>query len=441
MVDRFLEFIKKHALIDEKDDLLLAVSGGVDSMVLFNLILQTKHRFAVAHCNFQLRGEQADLDEILVKEACESNGIKNHSVRFETKKFASAKGISTQMAARELRFDWFRELCSKFGYTKIVLAHHRDDSIETFFLNLSRGTSLKGLRGIQARNENLIRPLLPFSKKEIVDYATRNGIAWREDVSNEENYYKRNLIRHELLPVFKELNPDFEKVMSENLEKLEYRYQTSERHYDDLRASLIEEQNNQSRIVKSEILEQCASAYDLYEVLRPFSFNFDTAEQLFESLDKVGVQFKSDSYFALVDREYVLIEKRSTTSYESFELQEGEGGFSCADKHYHLSVLGVSDWKLDRNPEHAALDLASLQFPLEIRPWQEGDAFRPIGMKGRKLISDLLIDLKVPLSDKPKVHVLLSNDEIAWVIGFRISEKFKVSEKTRKVWQAKLKNN
>ena len=166
----------------------------------------------------------------------------------------------------------------------------------------------------------------------------------------------------------------------------------------------------------------------LEQAFRPFINIKYLVDRIFESLDKVGSQFKSDSYFALVDRDYVFIEEISSAGYESFELQEGEDGFSCADKHYHLSVLGVSDWKLDRNPEHAALDLALLQFPLEIRPWQEGDTFRPIGMKGRKLISDLLIDLKVPLSDKPKVHVLLSNDEIAWVIGFRISEKFKVSE-------------
>lgn len=438
MLDRFLEFIKKHALIDDGDKLLLAISGGVDSMVLLNLISQTKSAFAVAHCNFQLRGEQADLDESLVKEVCEKADVQFHSVKFNTKEFASAHGISTQMAARQLRFDWFDLLCEEYGYAKIVLAHHRDDSIETFFLNLSRGTSLRGLRGIQPRNENLIRPLLSFSKDEIINFAKAQGVVWREDESNQETYYKRNLIRKELLPIFRQLNPDFEKVMAENLEKLSSRYNTSEMHYEDLRRRMVEAKQGRNRISIDSVKEHCHSAYDLYELLREFSFNHDTAEQLFYSLNQVGGVFNSPEFELLVDRDFLFIQSKAETISQVFKVSEGQSGFEIDSNSYEVSIINKSYWKLDTNIENAAFDYGLLEYPLEVRTWQEGDSFQPLGMKGKKLISDLLIDLKVPLIDKPNVRVMCTSGEIAWVIGYRISEKFKVSDKTQRVWVAKL---
>ena len=438
MYDRFFQFIKKHALIEKDDRVLLAVSGGVDSMVLLRLFQYSDFNFAVAHCNFQLRGEASDKDESLVKTVCEESKISFHTKRFQTKNFAQENGASTQMAARDLRYGWFNDLCNEFGYNKVALAHHRDDSIETFFLNLSRGSSLRGLRGIQAKNGNLIRPLLPFSKAEIFDYANSLGIQWREDASNQEVYYKRNLIRHELLPLLRQLNPDFEGVMEENLQKLEGRYQTSELIYEELRTDLIKaiDQSLQS-ISINKVKSNCNSAYDLYELLRPFAFNFKTCQQLFASLENIGAKFFSTDFELLVDRDELLIRRIFEKSQlKAYQIKLTDVSFDAGTNQYKLQILDKDDWTLDKNSMHASLDFDLLQFPLIIRPWKEGDVFQPIGMRGKKLVSDLLIDLKISNFHKDQVMVLSSADELAWVIGLRISDKFKVTENTNRVWQA-----
>ncbi|WP_420387107.1 tRNA lysidine(34) synthetase TilS [Roseivirga sp.] len=442
MLDRFLEFIKKHALFNEKDKLLLAVSGGVDSMVLLHLMQQTNYPFAVAHCNFQLRGNEADQDEALVRNTCEKHRIECYIKSFNTLEHASEKGISTQMAARDLRFEWFRALCHKKGYPYVALAHHQDDSIETFFINLARGTSLRGLRGIQAKNDNLVRPLLSFSKEEIVAYAQKEGIDWREDASNQQTYYKRNLIRHELVPVLQKLNPDFMQVMGENLEKLNDRYSRTEVIYSQLREKLIQRGNGGYIINKEAIREECQSAYDVYELLRPFHFNYATCQQLFKSIDQSGAVFKSKDYRLNVDREDLLISSANDTPHtvDSFRLDGQSESFDLGTSRYLIQSLPKIEWQLDRDPANAAFDFNRLQFPLEVRPWQEGDKIQPIGMKGKKLISDLLIDLKVPNYEKSKVMVMCSGKEIIWVIGIRISDSFKVTETTVNVWQIKRSN-
>lgn len=440
MHDRFLQFIKKHALIEKGDRVLLAVSGGVDSMVLLNLFKQSDFPFAVAHCNFQLRGKASDKDESLVKSFCLESDIPFYAKRFETKAYAHDNGVSTQMAARDLRFDWFNELCLEFEYSKVALAHHRDDSIETFFLNLTRGTSLRGLRGIQAKNGNLIRPLLSFSKDELIEFANSERVRWREDASNQEVYYKRNLIRHELLPILRQLNPDFEVVMEENLLKLESRYQTSEIFYEQLRKQLINTKEQGLEVISiKEIKRNCCSAYDLYELLRQFSFNFKTCEKLFNSLDQIGSKFFSVNFELLVDREELFVRRAGIRSRsELVHIQPDDMSFQVGSSQYKLRLLEKVDWSLERSSKNAALDYNLLKFPLTIRHWKEGDSFQPLGMKGSKLVSDLLIDLKVPLFKKDHVMVLFSGNEIAWVIGLRISEKYKVTENTKKVWRAEM---
>lgn len=444
MLERFLEFIKKHALIEANDQLLVAVSGGVDSMVLLNLLSRAKFSIAVAHCNFQLRGEEADKDEQLVQSICSELGVFCHIKSFETKAYAKQNGVSTQMAARDLRFSWFNQLCEEEGYEKIVLAHHRDDSIETFFLNLSRGTSLRGLRGIQPQNDRLIRPMLSFSKEEILHFAKSEGLKWREDASNQETLYKRNLIRHELIPVLEKLNPDFQKVMSENLEKLDLRFQTSERYYHQLYKDLVAQTDSGFKIEIAKVLDSCQSGYDLYELLRSFHFNYATAVEVYEALGNAssGKVFYSSDYQLLVDREFLIITLLNSEQAENFsqELERNYVEFNIGSEAYKVAQYDIKDWILKKDSSIGAFDLDKLKFPLVARPWQEGDDLQPLGMKGRKLVSDLLIDLKVPLVNKARVNVMLSGGEIVWVIGLRISEKFKVTEKTTKVWEATSQN-
>lgn len=444
MLDRFLEFIKKHALIEANERFLLAVSGGVDSMVLLDLFSETSYPFAVAHCNFQLRGKESDLDEKFVKSTCEELKVTFHKRRFETKKYSKVHGVSTQMAARDLRFKWFESLCNEFGYDKIVLAHHLDDSIETFFLNLVRGTSLRGLRGIQVENDKLIRPLLTFSKEEILHYAKNEGLKWREDSSNQETYYKRNLIRHELIPVLEKLNPDFQKVMSENLEKLNLRFQTSEKYYQEVYKDAVAITDSGIKIDKSKILEGCQSGYDLYELLRSFNFNYTTAVEIYEALGNTstGKVFYSLNYQLLIDRDFLIVTLIKSGENEDLcqEIDLKDTKFNIGSETYYLAEYHQNDWTLIKDPSIGAFDLDKLHFPLMVRPWKEGDSFQPLGMKGTKLVSDLLIDLKVPLVHKPKVNVMISGGEIVWVIGFRISEKSKVTDKTKKIWQATSQN-
>lgn len=443
MLDRFLEFIKKHALIDQGDRLLLAVSGGVDSMAMLDLFSETSFSFSVAHCNFQLRGKESGLDEKLVKSTCDELKVTFHKKQFDTKKYAKAHGLSTQMAARDLRFEWFHQLCQRNGYNKVVLAHHRDDSIETFFLNLTRGTSLRGLRGIQPKNNHLIRPMLPFSKEEILYYAKSEGLDWREDASNQETYYKRNLIRHELLPTLKKLNPDFEKIMAENMEKLDLRFETSEKHYDKIFQQTVEGSGDEFKADISKLKASCNNAYDLYEVLRSFNLNYATASDLFSALHEntSGKKFKSPDYQLLVDREFILISLNdsghSVTKGLVIEIDDEVEKLSIVHHEYEVSLVPATSWQMIKSDAVGAFDYSKLQFPLKLRPWQEGDSFQPLGMKGKKLVSDLLIDLKIPVTQKPEVMVMLSAGEIIWVVGLRISEKFKVGPATTTVWEVK----
>ncbi len=296
------------------------------------------------------------------------------------------------------------------------------------------------MRGIQPKNGKLIRPLLQFSKEELLNYAKVEGIQWREDASNEESYYKRNLIRHELTPIFQKLNPSFEKVMAETLEKLEARYQTSEKHYEKLRSELIEGED-ELRINIDLLKKLCNHPYDAYEILRPFGFNYYTIQDLYQSIKEhsTGKVFRGTNYNLLMDRGYLLlvanIEENQKPS--SLILDVADTILAIAGTTYEVSQLKKEEWVLDRNSQNAALDFELLQFPMKIRPWEEGDIFQPLGMKGQKLVSDLLIDLKVSLSDKGKVMVLVSGEKIAWVVGLRISEVFKVTDNTKVIWQAR----
>lgn len=436
MLDRFLKFIKKHALISKEEKVLLAVSGGVDSMALLHLFSRSDISFGVAHCNFQLRSSESDADEQLVKTVVHELGVELFVNSFDTKAHANQNGISTQMAARELRFEWFREICESKGYSKVVLAHHLNDSIETFFLNLSRGTSLKGLRGILPQNNNLIRPLLDFTKDEIIAYANKNGLRWREDASNQEIYYKRNLIRHRVIPEFLKLNPDFEKVMRQNLEKLDARYSRSERGYQHLRESLLVQVGDRNHINKNTLNERISSSYDLYELLRDYDFNFDTCQQLYSSLENVGSVFKSSDFLIQVDREELIIDKiDQELKSVNQEVLFDQAVVRVNDSELKAYKIPKEEWVLVTSPDHGMFDLDKLTFPLIIRNRREGDKFQPLGMKGQKLVSDLLIDEKVPLLEKEKVLILESEGKVVWVIGFRIADWAKVTDSTKTVYQ------
>lgn len=427
--------------IAKEEPILLAVSGGVDSMVLWHLLNQIGQNHAVAHVNFCLRAEDSDADEKLVQSEGEKKQITVHCKRARTKQYAEENNLSIQMAAREIRYEWFDKLKEEFTYNTIVTAHHLEDSIETFFINLNRGTGIKGLTGITS-NIQRFRPLLNFSKTEIREYAKKYNVAFREDVSNESIQYERNWFRHEILGPWKEHNPQFLESMKLTLSRL----QSTD-------SSLAIALEGEIQKIKSESTEGKISLQNienlkhpkevLYEVLSPQGFSEDQLESLLIAIKQkaVGKVFHAPDFAMQLDRSYVLIQSRKEIQQNNTQLifehtSKVEGPIELS-----IKILDASSFQLKTGKQIEGFDLDKLEFPLELRSWQKGDYMTPLGMQGSKKISDILIDEKVPLFEKEKVHVLCSNQEIVWLIGLRISEKFKVDKQSKNVLQLEWKGN
>ena len=432
MLNRFLSFIKKHALNSEGEKWLLAVSGGMDSMVLLNLCHQAGFNISVAHCNFNLRGEESDADAKFVKDTCSRLKIPYFEKHFDTKSYASTHGISTQMAARDLRYAWFNELLSELNLDQLAVAHHAQDNLETVLLNLARGTSISGLRGMLPKSGDIIRPLLGFERDEIENFAKQEGIEWREDSSNASDNYKRNYLRHQIIPAFTELNAGFYTTFQNTLEKnLEV-----EKVFQEKITALkpyIEEVVDGYRFSKDQIILSGIGAFQLSELLKPFGLNYEQSKELLVAMEGIsGKTFNTSSHQLLVDREYVFITAHQTNEFESFLIEEGQGQFSLSQQTYEIKRLN-GDSEVDRNPSNAFLDFNKLTFPLAVRAWKEGDYFFPLGMKGKKKLSDFMIDQKIPLNLKDQIRVLTSEESIVWVIGHRIDDRFKTNEQTKEV--------
>lgn len=441
MHNRFLQFIKKHALIDSKGKVLLAISGGVDSMLLWHLVDTSKIDYAIAHCNFQLRGADSDGDEAFVKERANTLGVECHIKSFDTKSYATINKVSTQMAARDLRYAWFDALCSQNGYSKIFLAHHANDDVETVLLNMARGTSINGLTGMNPFGESLVRPLLDITKDEILNFANENGINWREDSSNAEVHYKRNFVRKEIVPAFESLNPDFLQTMKRNMAKNEEVAMLTRNAIDQLNSGALIVENTGFSINKSYLINLGIGPYVLSELLKKFGFNYTQSEEIIASLTGLsGKIYRSPTHELVIDRE-VLRGRLIAEVTQSDTSVERDSDLITDDFDYVSSILEGADIKVDKTPVNAMFDLTKLKFPLLLRKWQEGDKFQPMGMKGQKLVSDLLIDLKLSVFAKESVYVLCAQGEIIWVVGHRISDNFKVESGTTSVLYYRLMNS
>ncbi|GAB5527357.1 MAG: tRNA lysidine(34) synthetase TilS [Roseivirga sp.] len=432
MQERFLGFIRKHALISTEDKVLLAVSGGVDSMVLMHLFCEIKLPLAVAHCNFCLRGEASDADELLVRNSAKNLGLTFFNKSFDTRAYAQANGVSIQMAARDLRYEWFQKLAAEEGYSLIATAHHLEDSFETVVHNLSRGTSISGLRGIKPKNDAVIRPLLDFTKKEIRDYASNNNLEWREDASNEETYYKRNFIRHKVTPQLMELNPDllntFRDTASRNAEVEAFFL----REMEQLRLTAFRQTETITYLAKSKV----SGPYVLEHLLKPFGFNYRQCQEMIEAFaEHSGRQFLSRTHRLIVDRDDLVIDLRALAEFEEQLIADASGAeVRIGEATYLLRQSTRQPEKHELNERNALLDMDKLSFPLKIRGWQEGDQFQPLGMKGKKKLSDFMIDRKIPVNLKRHIRVLESAGEIVWVVGLRIDERFKVTSATKNIF-------
>lgn len=426
MLTKFQHHIEQNFAQLKDKKLLLAVSGGVDSMVLLDLFYKLKFDICVAHCNFQLRGKESDADELLVREMCQDGYIPYFIESFDTLEFAKENKLSIQLAARKLRYDWFQELLS-LGFDYVLTAHHLDDNVETFLINFTRGTGLEGLTGIPVQNENIIRPLLPFSRDEIENYAIDNKIQWREDSSNASDKYFRNKLRHNIVPTLKELNTGFLDSFQNTLHHL----QQAESLVNDASKlvfeKVVKEKGNQLEIHLNSLLEfQNYKAY-LYQWLKAFGFSaWNDIYDLVEA--QSGKQVFSETHVLLKDREKLLLSERNLINKsEVFIIESIESKVNIplklifsrfsGDKHVNANCIFVDEDKIN--------------FPLIIRKWQEGDYFYPAGMNGKKKLSKYFKDEKYSLLDKENQWLLCSEDQIIWVIGKRADQRFIATETTQ----------
>lgn len=426
MLTKFQHHIEQNFAQLKDKKLLLAVSGGVDSMVLLDLFYKLRYDICVVHCNFQLRGKESDADELLVREICQDGYIPYFINSFDTLEFAKENKLSIQLAARKLRYDWFQEIIS-LGFDYVLTAHHLDDNVETFLINFTRGTGLEGLTGIPAQNENIIRPLLPFSRDEIENYAKDNKIQWREDSSNASDKYFRNKLRHNIVPTLKELNTGFLDSFQNTLHHL----QQAESLVNDASKlvfeKVVKEKGNQLEINLKPLLQFLNYRAYLYQWLK--AFGFSAWNDIYDLVDaQSGKQVFSETHVLLKDREKLLLSERKPINkskvfiIESIECKVNIplklifSRFS-GDKHVNANCIFVDEDKIN--------------FPLIIRKWQEGDYFYPAGMNGKKKLSKYFKDEKYSLLDKENQWLLCSEDQIIWVIGKRADQRFIATETTQ----------
>jgi tRNA(Ile)-lysidine synthase len=414
---------------------LLATSGGKDSMVMVHLLQHLDYEIGIAHCNFQLRGIESFDDQYFVKQYAVANNIPVFITQFDTKAFSEDYKISTQVAARELRYNWFYELLETEKYDYILTAHHADDNLETFLINLSRGTGLEGLIGIPEQNEKVVRPLLAFSQEEIEDYASVNGIQWREDSSNASDKYLRNKIRHHVVPLLKELNPNF--LLS--FHKTQGYLQQAQDMVDDAAIMVyqqVAQQDGDTIYFDLKKLQKLPNYKSyLYQWLNEFGFKaWDDIYDLVDS--QSGKCVYSSEYRLLKDRDSLLLSRLN----EEDEIQE----YSILENQkevnipLNLSFCKVADISIGSN-KTIFVDADKIHYPLVLRHWNEGDHFQPFGMDGKsKKISKLFKDEKLSLIEKESKWLLCSNTEIVWVIGLRQDERFRIDNTTKNILKIQL---
>jgi tRNA(Ile)-lysidine synthase len=420
--------------------LLLAVSGGMDSMVLLDVLVKSGFYCEVAHCNFKLRGEESDLDEQLVLRRCQNLGVKSHVKSFQTREFAASNKISIEMAARELRYNWFEELLHTQGLHGVLTAHHGDDAIETFFLNLSRGTGVRGLAGIKMVNGHVLRPFLNWSREALLKYSQENEIIYRHDKSNNDERFLRNKIRHQVIPVFKEMNPSFFETMKGNFNRLDEAQAIVEEEVHKLRDNFVVEEHGHLLIPISRIEEHTRPAILLFELLRPFGFNADVIAGILDSLKGIpGKQFYSATHRLIRDRyNLILLEKADKHESEMTINSDTEELF----EPLHLVLRRFVKPELfafSTNPRLIHLDADLVDFPLILRKWKQGDVFKPLGMDGFKKLSDFFVDQKWSIHQKEEAWILESGDDILWIVGHRIDDRYKITRQTKHVLSIEVK--
>ncbi len=437
MLERFATYINRCNLLAEGEKVILALSGGIDSMVLADLLLKTKVDFVAAHCNFHLRGAESDGDEQFVRDFAEKYDIQCFVKHFDTEKYAADYGVSIEMAARDLRYAWFEELRQRLGFDKIAVAHHADDQAETFFINLLRGAGLRGLKGMQPKNGVVIRPLLWASREQIRRYTVENQIVWRDDHTNAENLYLRNKIRNQLLPVFYELQPEARQGLYKSLEHLSSENELYRELLKEKLSQIVEQEGEMQSFPTLNSKHSTLNFQLLFEWLRQFGFNTDQCQFIYDAIEiGIGNQYCSSTHRLVIGRKELQLSEIKDVVDEEIQIEAGEERIEKPLPLRFSRFEKTADFVIDKSPDVAQLDFDKLKFPLTLRHWRQGDRFRPLGMKGSKLLSDFFVDQKFTDAQKRNVFLLVSaENEVLWVVGHRIDDRFKVTEATKSVFR------
>lgn len=414
-------YINKHKLLNANDLYIVALSGGADSVALLLLLKEGGFNVHAAHCNFLLRGSESDRDEAFCVDLCRQLGVELHRAHFATREYAKAHKVSVEMAARELRYNWFEQLRKDIGAVGICVAHHRDDSVETVLLNMIRGTGLRGLTGIQPRNGYVLRPLLCVSRDEIEHFLAKRGQKYVIDSTNLETDVKRNKVRLQVLPLLRTLNP----AVSDNIQRMVENVAEAQIVLD----SLLDNFKKHNTLELSELEKYGSSEYVIYEWLKNYGFNGTQARQILEA-ETGKIVSSSQGYDVLKDRERLIIE-RTLKPFNPMRIPEE--GMYVLDEKMRLSLRKCAAY-VSKKPFVATFDAQKVVFPLTVRRVEEGDWMIPFGMRGRKLLSDLMTDRKMTVFEKRRQLVVVdAQDVIVWAVGLRIADSVAVAETTQSV--------
>jgi tRNA(Ile)-lysidine synthase len=446
LVQKFTRFISEENLFQADKRLLLAVSGGVDSVVLSALCKQAGIDFAIAHCNFQLRGTESDMDEEFVIRLARELDREIFVKRFDTKKYAVEKKVSIQVAARELRYAWFYTIMdgdcpqtigknsdpSVFSFT--ATAHHLEDNIETICMNFSKGTGIAGLRGILPKQGKIVHPLLFAKKEELKLFALENSLKWTEDSSNESDKYTRNIFRHQVIPLIEKIYPAFRDNLSDNISRfrdIESLYQESINRY---KKGLLYQKNEETHIPVLKLKKSTALKTIVFEIITGYHFSPAQVQEFLHLMDSGSGKFiRSSTHRILKNRKWIIISPNQNKSSETILIQEGEKQTAFEKDRLELTLLPATAVKIQTDNFIAMLDAGKINFPLMLRKWKPGDYFYPLGMTKKKKLNRFFIDNKLSQTDKEKTWVIEMDKKIIWVVGRRIDNRFKISSGTKQV--------
>lgn len=429
--ENFIQFFDRHPL-PPQHHLLLAVSGGIDSVVLSHLCRQAGLRFSIAHCNFNLRGEASLADENFVKNLAGTLNVPVFTRQFETEKISTELKLSIQETARKVRYEWFTQLQETEGFDYVFTAHHADDSIETMMMHFFRGTGLRGLTGIPEINGKILRPLIRIHRRDIMAYAIEKNLGWVEDQSNSSSKYTRNFFRNELIPLIAKNFPNVKENLEQNLERFQHTYSFYEEQVAKELKELVERSGETAKIPVRKLKKKHAAIL-LYELTRPYGFSPGQHADILRLMDAATGRFVESGSHQLIRHGLWLVLAPRSVDAGMIAISENENEIQFSRGILQVKKGNIAEFSIENNPAAALLDAREIEYPLVLRKWKQGDYFYPLGMRKKKKLARFLIDQKTPKHEKENTWVIESGKKIIWVVGHRIDDRFKILPSTSSV--------